>query len=82
MVTSALGKNSNTYVFNRLHRITLFCSSQLIIMEGRKEEWKEGRKGAKERVTILLSSHHPNVALHRMSEECLFGCMPIPCSTK
>lgn len=44
MVTSALGKNSNTYVFSRLHRITLFCSSQLIIMEGRKEGWKEGRK--------------------------------------
>jgi len=29
---------------------------------------KEGRKGAKEGVQILLSSHHPNMSLHSMSE--------------
>lgn len=41
MATYSLGKNSNTYIFNRLNRITLYGSGQLINMEGRKGA-KEG----------------------------------------
>lgn len=34
--------------------------------------------GAKEGNQVPTSSHHLNMALHRVGAECFFGCLPVP----